>query len=60
MVEATYFNFCTIVNKINSTNTFSQPGLCETPKVLSELIVFKKNLKQAFEKTSKTDSSDKR
>lgn len=60
MVEATYYNFCSMISKINATNSFPNPGLCETPKVLSELIVFKKNLKQAFEETQKSDSSDKR
>lgn len=60
MVEGTFFNFCSMINKINSTTSLTSPGLCETPKVLSDLIIFKRNLKQAFEQSQKTDSSDKR
>jgi hypothetical protein len=60
LLEETYNNFCSAITKINSTTLKIENDLCKAPKILSDLIIFKKNLKQAFKKTIETGSPEKR
>lgn len=59
-LEVTYLNFCSTINKINSSSSAAGSELCKTPKILSDMIVFKKTLKHAFQSTRDTVSPEKR
>lgn len=58
MLEATWTNFCSIMKKVNSSS--SDADTCRTPQVLSDMITFKKNLKQAFKNTQDKVMPEKR
>ncbi|KAJ8665250.1 hypothetical protein QAD02_006912 [Eretmocerus hayati] len=59
MLEITHQNLCSTISKINSSNSVFG-DICKTPKILTDMITFKKNLKRAHEETRGTTSPDKR
>lgn len=59
MLGAAYQDVCSTINRINASSPMA--GItCDRPKILSDMITFKKNLKYAFELTKDTISSEKR
>lgn len=60
LLEATYQNFCSTIKRINSSSSVIENEPCETPKVLSDMIAFKKNLRKAFQQTQDIMSPEKR
>ncbi|KAL7307213.1 hypothetical protein TKK_0000936 [Trichogramma kaykai] len=57
ILKATYQNFCSNVNQLNSSVWFFEN--CKTPKILSDISLFKNNLKEAFDKTQQRKNPDK-
>ncbi|XP_008208869.1 uncharacterized protein LOC100678818 isoform X1 [Nasonia vitripennis] len=60
LLGTTYQNFCSTIKRINSSSSAIENELCETPKILSDMIVFKKNLRKAFQQTQDIMSPEKR
>ncbi|XP_011495111.1 PREDICTED: MATH and LRR domain-containing protein PFE0570w-like [Ceratosolen solmsi marchali] len=61
MLEITFQNFCSIITKINSTSNLTfENKLCKTPKILSDMIILKKNFKQILESNVETDLPENR
>lgn len=46
-----YSNICVVINKINSNNETGFNDACEVPKIVSDMITFKNNVKRAFNKS---------